>query len=209
MSVVITWGDSLRFCGNPRTLICEACGPSVIHTKNIPCRCVRAPTLRCLYCFITESALPWALSSAECWVRFPVLSAGDSGLASGSRNNRLWQDNSRGGTPAWIERWPVPVLYKPNHQDEAGFFKIIILECKVLFLSFHFKWQIRLSLWQKASVKTQSPHQLERALFFGPDASLASKSFAILAYIMLCDLDSDPSMWFILYLEVLIGRLLV
>ena len=47
------------------------------------------------------------------------------------------------------------------------------------------------------------------SFFFGPDASLASKSFAILAYIMLCDPDSDPYMWFILYLEVLIGRLLV
>lgn len=160
MSAVTIWGDNMGFCRNMRTLIGH-CGPSLIHTKNIPCRCVRAPTLRCLYCFITESGLPWALSSAECWVRFPVLSAGDSGLASGSRNNRLWQANSRGGTPAWTEMAHASSLQaKPPRWGRVFFFLIIILEHKVLFLSFHFKWQIRSSLWQRLRLKPKSPHQI-------------------------------------------------
>ena len=155
MSAVTIWGDNMGFCRNMRTLICEACGPSLIHTKNIPCRCVRAPTLRCLYCFITESGLPWALSSAECWVRFPVLSAGDSGLASGSRNNRLWQANSRGGTPAWTEMAHASSLQaKPPRWGRVFFFNYYF-GAQSTVSEFPFQMANQIVPLTEASVKTQ------------------------------------------------------
>lgn len=65
--------------------------------KNISCLWVRLPILRHLDHVSKQSGLSWTLCcDRELQWGFPVLSAGSSPLASGSRNTRRWWDHRVG-----------------------------------------------------------------------------------------------------------------